>query len=150
MFNTHQCERIGVFEIKESCKSIAVTKDSKYLIAAPTTKGIYVYSVSDGKLLKTVKVQCSFTKHVAMSYSDKQVLVIFEDKKINYIRIYEFADIMKENNENARYTEIVSSDSDIAYTDCVWGPLDKTLYISTNRGKILVYNVEKKKFENEA
>ena len=81
MFNTHQCERIGVFEVKEACKSISLTKDSKYLIAAPTTKGIYVYSVSDGKHLRTTLVPGNFTKHVAMSYSDKHVLVLYEDRK---------------------------------------------------------------------
>ena len=39
MYNTFDCSRIGVFNIKESCKSIDVSKDSKYLLAAATTLG---------------------------------------------------------------------------------------------------------------
>jgi translation initiation factor 3 subunit I len=150
MFDTHQCERIGVFEIKEACKSISLTKDSKYLFAAPTTKGIHVYNVADGKLAAATILPGNFTKHIALSYSDKQVLVIYEVQKVNYIRIYNVADIMKGDNENIKPTlEIKAADGDIAYTDCVWGPLDKSLYISTNRGQVIFYDLGKKRIENE-
>ena len=37
MYNTFDCTRIGVFNIKESCKDIDVSKDSKYLLTAMTT-----------------------------------------------------------------------------------------------------------------
>merc|ERR1712166_185529 len=56
MFNTKQCERIGVFDTKEACRSIDITKDSKYLIASPTTIGFQVYTVADGKMIRQVQV----------------------------------------------------------------------------------------------
>ena len=39
MYETFQLVRLGVFQIKEACRSIDITKDSKYLIAGATTVG---------------------------------------------------------------------------------------------------------------
>ena len=40
MYNTYDQARLGIFHIKEACKSFDLTKDSKYLIAAATTFGV--------------------------------------------------------------------------------------------------------------
>jgi WD40 repeat protein len=48
MYNTYECSRVGVFNTKEACKSIDVSKDSKYVIAAATTFGVHIFSVLDG------------------------------------------------------------------------------------------------------
>ena len=149
VFDTHQCERVAVFEIREAVKSISVTKDSKYLVCAPTTKGIYLYNVQDGKKLGAIQVPGNLTKHVALSYSDKYVLVIYETHKVNFIRVYRFSDILKENNEDVKPVHEIKAPEDVVYTDCVWGPLDKSLYISTNFGKVLFYDLDKNRFENE-
>lgn len=56
MYKTLQCERIGIFEIKEACRSIDVSKDSKLLIACATTVGFHVFNIETGALMKTVEV----------------------------------------------------------------------------------------------
>ena len=38
MYSTQMLNRVGLFQINDSCKSIDVTKDSKYLFATATTK----------------------------------------------------------------------------------------------------------------
>lgn len=48
MYNTYDCARVGVFNVKEACKSIDVTKNSKYLLAAATTFGYIVFDTSNG------------------------------------------------------------------------------------------------------
>jgi hypothetical protein len=48
MYNTFLMERIGLFQINDSCKSIDVTKDSKYLLATATTKGVKIFDTSNG------------------------------------------------------------------------------------------------------
>ena len=45
LYETTQLTRIGVFNIKESCRSIDVTKDSKYLFAAAATIGFNIWDV---------------------------------------------------------------------------------------------------------
>ncbi len=48
MYNTFLMERIGLFQINDSCKSIDITKDSKYLLATATTKGVKIFDTSNG------------------------------------------------------------------------------------------------------
>ena len=62
MYNTKDLARIGVFNINQACKSIDVSKDSKYLLAAATTLGVHIYSVHDGQLLVKVPVERNQTK----------------------------------------------------------------------------------------
>ena len=50
MYRTYDCHRMGVFPVKEACKSIDLSKDCKWLLAAGTTKGVYVFSVEKGTL----------------------------------------------------------------------------------------------------
>ena len=56
MYNTYDCARIGVFNINEACKSIDVSKDSKWLLAAATTYGVHIFSTNDGELKAKVEV----------------------------------------------------------------------------------------------
>jgi WD40 repeat protein len=56
MYKTYDCQRIGIFTVKEAVKSFDVTKDSKYLIAVATTFGACIYNVSTGALINKVKV----------------------------------------------------------------------------------------------
>lgn len=62
LYDTFSCNRLGVFDIKESCKSIDVSKDSKYLLAAATTVGYCIYNVNDGKEVARGKVPGFQTK----------------------------------------------------------------------------------------
>lgn len=54
MYNTYDCARVGVFNIKEAIKSMDVTKDSRYVLAAGVTFGFCIYSTLDGvELIRT-------------------------------------------------------------------------------------------------
>ena len=56
MYNTTMLERIGVFQIQDSCKSIDVTKDSKYLLATATTTGVKIFDTRNGDMLAEIPV----------------------------------------------------------------------------------------------
>ncbi len=71
VYETFQLVRIGVIKINEACRSIDLTKDSKYLIAAATTIGIQIYEVSTGKRLASVSVPGVNSKMVALAYGEK-------------------------------------------------------------------------------
>jgi hypothetical protein len=64
------------------------------LIAAATTIGFHVFSIETGVLLKTVVVPGLQAKHVAVSYSDKEILILYDESKRSYIRIYNTKDVM--------------------------------------------------------
>jgi len=80
MYDTKLCVRTGVFEIKEACKSIDVTKDSKYLFAAAITFGIYIFKIEDGSKMATLEVNSIMNKQVELDYSDKEFFVLSDEK----------------------------------------------------------------------
>ena len=51
MYNTYDCTRIGVFNLKEAIKSMDVTEDSKYVLAAGTTFGFCIFNTMTGEQL---------------------------------------------------------------------------------------------------
>ena len=92
MYNTYECARVGVFPVKEAIKSIDVTKDSKYVIAAGTTFGFCIFSTMNGEELvrTTIPVKNIQTKHVEMALGDQKFLVVYDHSKRSFIRIYDF------------------------------------------------------------
>ena len=93
MYNTHQLERVGLFQINDSCKSIDVTKDSKYLFATATTKGIKIFDCTNGDLVAEMDIPGIYVKQVELSFSDKQFAVVYEAKGNNnqresFIRVF--------------------------------------------------------------
>ena len=73
-------ERVGLFQINDSCKSIDVTKDSKYLFATATTKGVKIFDCKNGDHLAEIETPGIVTKQVELSFSDKMFIVVFEDR----------------------------------------------------------------------
>jgi translation initiation factor 3 subunit I len=90
MYETFGCSRLGLFDVKESCKSIDVSKDSRFLLAAATTVGYCIFNVNDGKELARGKVPGFQTKQVEFALGDKQFLVMYDEKKRSFIRIFDF------------------------------------------------------------
>ena len=56
MYNTYLLERVGLFQIGDSCKSMDITKDSKLLLATATTKGVKVFDTTNGDQRCTVAI----------------------------------------------------------------------------------------------
>jgi len=152
MFTTPQCERIGVFDTKEACVSIDITKDSKHLIACPTTIGFQIYCVNDGKLLKTVNVPGLQAEKVYLSYSDKEIAVQYYANKQSFIRIYSFSRVMDPAWSDKEITETcqISCNPDFRFMNFVWGPLDKSIYACTSNGRVIQYDTGTGKIMQEA
>ena len=72
MYSTSDCSRVGVFSVKEAIKSIDVSKDTKFLLAAATTFGYCIFDVMTGNLLRKFEIPVLNiqTKHVEFSYGD--------------------------------------------------------------------------------
>jgi WD40 repeat protein len=134
--------RIGVFQIGQACRGIDLTKDSKYLIAAATTDGIHIYEVSTGKKLSTIQVPGVNTKMVALNYGDNQVLCLYDYEKRSYIRIYNIEDCLASNTPN--HVLEIAATGDNLYTGIVWGAKNESIIISTNNGKLILYDLVQK------
>ena len=95
MYDTAQCIRIGIFEIKAACLSIDVTKDSQYLLAAAVDYGVYIYNVKDGSMVAKVAVPGMQTNQVGLAFGDKEFFVMYQFEKKSYIRVFDLATCIK-------------------------------------------------------
>ena len=59
MYDTVSLERLGLFQINDSCKSIDISKDSKLLFATATTKGVKVFDTKTGDLLTELNLSAT-------------------------------------------------------------------------------------------
>ncbi len=111
MYNTYDCSRVGVFHVKEACKSCDVTKDSKYVLAAGTTFGFCIFDAHNGDELvrTTIPVPSIQTKHIEFAFGDQKFLIVYDHSKKSYIRIYDFKAAL---NKDANGDKEVSGPSD--------------------------------------
>ena len=138
VYDTYQCVRTGQFDVLSACNSIDVTKDSKYVLAT-CVDGVIVFNVADGSIAAKLNVPGNLKTHVKLSFGDKQFLLIYVDRKVTNIRIYDFATVLSAgpNPENTpKPTQEITAGNGTEYTSACWGPLNKTLYVSTKMGKV--------------
>jgi len=66
------------------------------LFATATTKGIKVFDTSNGDMLADITVPGVYIKFVELSYSDKEVMVIYENRaKDSFINVYKVKDVLE-------------------------------------------------------
>jgi WD40 repeat protein len=141
MYNTYDCARVGVFSVKEAIKSIDVSKDSKYVLAAGVTFGFCIYNLMNGDELARVSltVKNIQTKHVEFALGDGKFLIVFDHAKRSYIHIFNFKDALAGKNAPELSIE---GPQDHIITQASWGPLNKTLYIATDKGRFIIHDLE--------
>ena len=154
MYDTFQCVRNGIFEVNAAVKSIDVTKDSQYLLATAVDSGCYIYNVKNGQLLAKVLVPGIQATQVGLAFGDKEFFVMYQHDHKSCIRIFDLANSLKcgveETKENTpKVKQQITGSSDYEFTSCVWGPLNKTLYVSSNLGKVLQIDVASGKIVKE-
>lgn len=70
---------------------------------------------------------------------------MYQHQKRSHISIFDLATCLKQGLEEEKENtpkRVISCDTvDYEYTSCVWGPLNKTLYISTKEGKLFCKDV---------
>ena len=142
MYNTYDCARIGVFKVNEACKSIDVTKDSKYLLAAATTFGYIIFDTHNGNIISRVELPQKGiqTKHVEFALGDDKFLIVYEQKRKSFVRIQDMKSALHGENTSDAIVE-VEGPQDHVITQASWGPLNQTLYIVTDKGRVLIHDL---------
>lgn len=77
------------------------------------------------------------------------IVVYMEKDRNSFVKIFNFKDVlnagMSGSPVDALFTIPAPTDHEI---NCAkWGPLDKFVYYCTNRGRLLMYNLEEKCME---
>ena len=78
-----------------------ITKDSKYLLAASSTNGLFLYDVvKGGPPLKNVPIKAKINFHVEFSFGDQNLLVLSENDQRTTCRLFKFADILNSKKDD--------------------------------------------------
>ena len=78
-----------------------------------------------------------------LSYSDKEVIVLYDDNKRSYIRIYDMKSVMADKaDREVKPTQEIVGPTDFTFTYVVWGALDKCIYVSSTIGKVFCFDVQ--------
>lgn len=152
MYDTFQCARTGTFYNGSACLSFDVTTDSKYLVASSTVTGANIFEVATGKKLAEVNVPGNFAYHVSLAYGDKQFFVMYRDGKTIYLRIFDLDNVLKcaTSGDTPKVIKQIDGIGDTHYTHAVWGALNKTIYMSTNKGNLMTVDVSSGKCLKDA
>ena len=69
-------------------------------------------------------------------------MLIYINNKITYIRIYNLADLISAGSENTpKVVKEIAASASTEFTCASWGPLNKTLYVATKTGKVMIIDV---------
>ena len=79
--------------MQSACTSIDITKDSKHLLAT-SVDGVIIFNVKDGTTAASMSVPGNRKIQTGLSFGDKQFFLIYMDKKVTSIRIYNLADVL--------------------------------------------------------
>lgn len=125
-----------------------MTKDSKHLIAASATQGFTVFNVANGKTVTKVNIANKLAmqfKQVSLSFGEKEIFTLSDYQKVSTIRVFDFEQVLrKKEDEPAKLILQIDGKKDVTFNHAVWGPLNKTIYVATTSGEILVYDMQGK------
>ena len=62
------------------------------------------------------------------------------------MRVYDMDTVLRAKDEKVPCNHEILGSKDYMFTDALWGPLNKTLIVSTSHGHIMIYDLSKKKF----
>ena len=115
------------------------------MLATATTKGVKIFDIKNGDLLAEMAMPGIQTKQVELSYSDKSFMVLYEDKnRESWIRVFNIKDAIEHGKRDGccQHLAEIKGPKDHGINNCKWGPLDKTVYYCTDKGRLLMYDIE--------
>lgn len=80
---------------------------------------------------------------MSLSFGDKELLVLSDYMKVSTIRVYDFDQIMrKKDDETPKVTLQITAKKEQAFNYAIWGPLNKSIYVATDQGRVIVFDKE--------
>lgn len=133
-------EKLGIYEGKGACKSLAVSRHTEYIVGGYAIEGVAIFEAQTGELIYEFKptepgAKCNY---VEFNYGDTELLVLQNDSDgKSHVYIYDFNKLL--NKESKAKKVFNFKDHDI--TQASYGYLNENLYVSTNLGEIMIYNL---------
>lgn len=144
MYRTDNMERVGLFQVGDSCKSIDVSKDTNLLFATATILGIKIFDTKNGDLLAVIQVPGVVRRQVELSFSDKMFIVVTDDpNRQSSMKIYDTKEALAWGKKDGflKPLQEIRAPRDHIINNVKWGALDKSIYYCTDQGRLIQYDV---------
>jgi translation initiation factor 3 subunit I len=80
---------------------------------------------------------------VSLSFGEKEIFTLSDYQKVSTIRVFDFEQVLrKKEDEPAKMILQIDGKKDVTFNHAVWGPLNKTIYVATTTGEILIYDLQ--------
>jgi len=143
LWRTVDSSRLGVYTASGALRSISVSADSRFLATAGADEFVHVFDVKTGQILATYQDIVSIVDVNWNAPADK-LLVVTDQVRGAQTHIY----IFKWDAER----HVLINTKDVAevlprvrVTQAKWGPLDETIFITTDSGEFYVYSCAQNK-----
>ena len=67
---------------------------------------------------------------------------MYDHNKRSYVRVYDFKQAL---NKDAEGIKEIAGPQDYIITQASWGPLNKTMYVATDKGRFIIHDWENDK-----
>jgi translation initiation factor 3 subunit I len=145
-WDTVNAEKRSVYKGTSACKSLVVSKDTQYVLGSFGLEGVTIFEAPTGEKVLDFKSNAGYKhQYLEFSYGDDELLVLSTQKDDTCVDIYDFKKLLKGNTKPKRSFEF-----NVELTQVSYGYLNKQLYLSTTKGKMLIINAETGEDELEA
>lgn len=141
IWRTENGEQLG--RIKPGSAAVAafaLSYDCDIILTATVTEGLNVFKAKTGEHLNTIdkEFKTQRGRGIDLSFGDKEVLFLVEKEGVSYIRIFPYDQVKSKNKEVEAAREFKAAEKGELVIQATWGPLNKTIYCSTNKGRIFI------------
>ncbi len=145
-WDNETAEKVGVYEGEGACRSLAVSKNTEYVIGSYRLEGVNIFEATTGDVLLHLDITDGYkAEYVEFSYGDHELLVLNVKGEKSRIDIYDFSKLLKCDTKPLR---TISFDEEI--TQATYGYLNEKLYLSTSKGKMYIADPQTGEIDVEA
>lgn len=144
-WSNFNAKKMGVYEGPSACKSLEVSRHTEHVIGAFGLDGVLIFEAETGKEITSFKADDKGqARYVELNYGDTELLVVTQGKDSSTIKIYDFDKILQKKKELIKVFNI-----DAIVTQASYGYLNEKLYVSTDKGKVQIYDLNDESLEHE-
>jgi len=143
LWRTVDSHRMGVYSATGALRSISVSADSRFLATAGADEYVYVFDVKTGKILAEYHDLVSIVD-VNWSAGADKLIVVTDAVRGAQTHIYVFTWDEK-TCQLRRDFDIAELLDHVRVTQAKWGPLDETIFITSDKGEFFVFSCKDKK-----
>lgn len=144
-WSNENAEKMGVYEGPSACKSLAVSKNTEYVIGAYSMEGVVIYEAMTGKEVFKFKCEGGYkTEYIELSHGDSELLLLNTKSGKSQIQLYNFKKLL---DKDKKVRKVFNYEDEIIQAS--FGYLNEKVYASTNKGKMMIIDVDSETTEVE-